>query len=153
MFKHAFTAIALGAGVTAALTACTAPTPAVKPASAPTAPAPKPSSTTKYTGGQGGDGSADGCPTTATVLLKALEKTKYLGPAPAGQTLAKIRCYDGWAIASRETPKFDSDIQTLRYDNGHWVAFVGGSGGYCKGVPAGIVKYFQAHDYEGCGRD
>src|ERR1700759_4079887 len=104
MFKHAVPALVLGAGAPAAGTSCTAPppTPVSKPAPAPTAPAPTPTTTATYTGGQGGDGSADGCPTTGAILLKALVKTKYHGAAaPAGQTLTKIRCYDGWAIAIR----------------------------------------------------
>jgi hypothetical protein len=150
MSARSLSLVVLGAALTLGVTACGSTEP--KTAPAPTASAsPAAEPTTDASGGTGGQGTGDnraGCPVTEDALMTAL-KAKY-HTLPKGQTLRRIQCHQDYAIASRVTPGFDSDVQTFRYSAGTWRSFTGGSAGYCDGVPAAVKKYFRAHGYQGC---
>lgn len=158
MFARTFAVLTLGAGFALTAAACTsnstpdaaatvAPTVASAAASAAPSPAassaPAPATSTKPAS------STDGCPATEATLLAAWE-VKYGHKPTAGTQLTRISCHDGWAIAAREVPKQESEVEAFHFVSGEWKYLTGGSGGYCTGIPAAVQKYFNAHGPQGC---
>ncbi|GAA3345218.1 hypothetical protein GCM10020358_51430 [Amorphoplanes nipponensis] len=168
MFTRSGPFLALGALLLAGLAACesgagdtAAKAPVAPPSAAPavsatTTAAPGVSATSSApaggkTSGQPapGGGAAANCPVSAATLLAAVKKEH---PGWGEQELTEITCYRNFAISTRRAadPGADTEVQTFRYAGGAWHTFVGGSGGFCKGVPAEVTKYFRAHGRGGC---
>ncbi|GIE87323.1 hypothetical protein [Actinoplanes regularis] len=159
MSARTFAALALGAGFLASLAACgstatptTAATAAPVASSAPApvastaAPAPAktaPASTKTVASND------SVCPATEATLMDALERK--IGKKPRKDLrMNSIVCHNGgWAITNVDSPGQEGTVQTYRYASGEWKYFVGGSAGYCSGVPSEIQKYFGEHG-RGC---
>ncbi|MEV6631615.1 hypothetical protein AB0M54_12775 [Actinoplanes sp. NPDC051470] len=148
--------LVLGGALIAALTACTSPTestgaaqPVGTPPAASTSSATVTPSPTAPGGKPGGRAAAANCPVTATTLLAAIKKEH---PGWGASELSKIRCYQDYAMSTRRAadPNADTEVETFRYTGGEWHMFVGGSGGYCEGVPADVKKHFRGDGYPGC---
>lgn len=151
MFARTASILVLGGTLVAGLAACgsTSTTTAQPPAgpaaaaatTASTPPRDQPAQPTAET-------KSAGCPVTVDTLLGVL-KAKY-GKLPAGQQLRGVQCYQDYAIVTRSAAQSDSEVETFHYVSGSWQYFVGGSAGYCEGVPAEVKKHFRGAGYPGC---
>ncbi|WP_433726005.1 hypothetical protein ACQP2Y_08140 [Actinoplanes sp. CA-051413] len=151
--------VALGSLLIVGLAACdstgTENTAAKAPAAASSAPAVSATETAPATqkptdkAGEEGKGGSASCPVTTATLLAAIKKEH---PDWGKQELTDITCHKDYAISTRRAvdPQGDTEVETFRYTDGAWRTFVGGSDGYCKGVPEDVTKYFRAHGREGC---
>jgi len=153
MSARTLSALVLGGALVAGLAACgdtdtgtTASGPAAGSSSA-AAPATTPASS-EPAPSAAPEAPQAGCPVTVDTLVAVL-KDKY-DNLPAGAKVSDVQCHQEFAIATRSAPDADSEVEVFRYTSGSWRYFVGGSDGYCKGVPADVTKHFRTVGYGGC---
>jgi hypothetical protein len=141
--------IVLGAGLTLGMAAC-GDQPTTKPAAAPaptaTAPAPAPATSAPAPGNAGS--APESCPDSATLIAARERETGR--KMPKGTVVDHIECHAGFAISTVDTKLADREVEVFKYESGAWKSFTGGTGDYCKGLPADVMKHFRGKNYPGC---